>query len=123
MTSNAITRIPPQQLEADIEAYLALKGLDAYTPHNPRHTLGAVGEALDHLRSLDEAVIHAQNGVAAARDAQQAGQRDFHALILGVKDEVRVLYGSDSDQLAALGLKKKSERKRPLRPRKQSTAA
>ena len=34
---------------------------------------------------------------------------------LGVKDQVIAQYGPDSDQVAALGLKKKSNRKAPTR--------
>jgi acetyl/propionyl-CoA carboxylase alpha subunit len=37
---------------------------------------------------------------------------------MGVKDEAVVLFGPDSDQIAALGMKKKSERSRPKRSAK-----
>lgn len=42
-------------------------------------------------------------------------QWNFHDLILGVKSQVKTLYGPDSDEVASLGLKKKFERK--TRPR------
>jgi hypothetical protein len=73
------------------------------------------------LRVAQEAEIHAQNVAAAARDALVALQWNFHDLILGVKSQVKALYGPDSDEVAALGLKKKSERK--ARPRANRAAA
>ena len=47
----------------------------------------------------------------------------FHRIILGVKDEATVIYGADSDQIAALGLKKKSERNRPRRVTKPAVSS
>ena len=58
---------------------------------------------------------HAHNTLAAARDALLTAQRDFHEIILGAKNEVRALFGPDSDQVASQGLKKKSERSKPKR--------
>ena len=92
MASAANPRIAPQQIEADIETYLALKVIDNYTPHNARYALPS-----------------------AARDALLTAQRDFHEIILGAKNEARALFGPDSDQVASLGLKKKSERSKPKR--------
>lgn len=123
MSSPASSRQSPQQIEADIDTYMALKGIGNYTPHNPRYATTAASDALAQLRAADEAAIHAQNTLAAARDALLAAQQNFHEIILGVKNEVRVLFGPDSDQLAALGLKKKSERSKPKRVSKSTTAA
>lgn len=123
MSSATTSRLSPQQIEADIDTYIALKGIDNYTPHNPRYALATASEALVQLRAADEAAIHAQNTLAAARDALLAAQQNFHEIILGVKNEVRVLFGPDSDQLAALGLKKKSDRSKPKRATKSTTEA
>lgn len=106
MSSPASSRLSPQQIEANVDTYLALKDICNYTPHNPRYATSAAGDALAQLRAADEAAIHAQNTLAAARDALLAAQQNFHEIILGVKNEVRVLFGPDSDQLAAIGLKK-----------------
>jgi hypothetical protein len=121
MASTANPRIAPQQIEADIETYLALKVIDNYTPHNARYTLPSAADALARLRAVEEAAIHAHNTLAAARDALLTAQRDFHEIILGAKNEVRALFGPDSDQVASLGLKKKSERSKPKRGAKVTT--
>lgn len=123
MSSPATSRLSPQQIDADIDTYMALKGIGNYTPHNPRYALPTASDALAQLRAADEAAIQAQNTLAAARDALLSAQQNFHEIILGVKNEVRVLFGPDSDQLAALGLKKKSDRSKPKRAIKTTTAA
>ena len=52
-----------------------------------------------------------RRAVTVPRDALVATQWDFHNLILSVKDQAKALFGPDSDEVAALGLKKKSERR------------
>jgi len=102
-------------LQADDEAFVAFQAIAGYNPANPAYRLEAVA-AHNELR--------AQNTLAAARDAAIAAiaaQWEFHNLMLGVKDQVIAQYGADSDQVASLGLKKKSERKARVRAGKNST--
>lgn len=49
----------------------------------------------------------------AAIDAARLAQWEFHNPVLAMKEVVCGQYGSDSDQAQAIGLKKKSNRKRP----------
>jgi hypothetical protein len=49
----------------------------------------------------------------AARDSANSAEWTFHNLVLGAKDQVIAQYVEDSDQVQAIGLKKKSEYKRP----------
>ena len=111
MANTLKNRMPAQNLQADIDTYLALKAINGYKPYDNAYALEAVGALHEQLRIAQEAELHAQNAAAAARDALVALQWNFHDLILGVKSQVKALYGPDSDEVAALGLKKKSERK------------
>ena len=111
MANTLKNRMPAQNLQADIDTYLALKAINGYKPYDNAYALEAVGALHEQLRIAQEAELHAQNAAAAARDALVAIQWNFHDLILGVKSQVKALYGADSDEVAALGLKKKSERK------------
>lgn len=118
------TRIPPQTVQADIDAFVGLKGIIGYTPVNQDYSLDAVSRLHDALRKAQETEIHTQNAHAAARDAMDAIERDFHDAILGVKSQVKAQFGPDSDQVAALGLKKKSDRRRsPTRAGKEQAGA
>ena len=115
MTTGAPPRISTLQLKNDIELIRALSGINGYTPHNPAYTLEAAMVALEQLDQSETAVILAENALAAARSAVLTDRNAVHKIALGVKDETIVLFGPDSDQIAALGMKKKSDRSRPKR--------
>ncbi|GLT24282.1 hypothetical protein GCM10007933_37580 [Zoogloea oryzae] len=111
-------RIPQPILDADIETLRALSGIDGYTPHNPAYSLESAMAALQRMSEFETALIHAENAVAAARSALLNERSTVHKIALGAKDEAIVLFGPDSDQIVALGMKKKSDRNRPKRAAK-----
>ncbi|WP_298624699.1 hypothetical protein [uncultured Zoogloea sp.] len=111
-------RIPQSILDADIETLRALSGIDGYTPHNPAYSLESAMAALQRMSEFETALIHAENAVAAARSALLNERSTVHKIALGAKDEAIVLFGPDSDQIVALGMKKKSDRNRPKRAAK-----
>lgn len=111
-------RIPQPILDADIETLRALSGIDGYTPHNPAYSLESAMAALQRMSEFETALIHAENAVAAARSALLNERSTVHKIALGAKDEAIVLFGPDSDQIVALGMKKKSDRNRPRRAAK-----
>ena len=113
--SNALQRIPQPTLDADIETLRALGGLDDYTPRHAEYSLAAAEAVLARLDKITTAVLHAENTLAALRSEALAVRMEVHKTALGVKDEAMVIYGPDSNQIAALGLKKRSERSKPKR--------
>ncbi len=65
--------------------------------------------------------IFAQNlALYCLRIDSAAAEWRFHEVMLGAKDQVIAQYGVNSDQVQALGLKKKSERKRPVQAAKSA---
>ena len=121
MARNLNIRIQAQVLQADEDAFLALKVIADYKPANPAYNVEALAMKYQAMRAAEEAELHAQHALSAARDAAVIAQWEYHDLILGVKDQIVAQYGPDSDQLASLGLKKKSERRPPARLSKPST--
>ena len=115
--------VPASVLRADEDAYFGLKTITGYKPPNDGYSLEAVTSAYEAYRTHREAEAIAAKALAAARDALVVAEKDFHAIIVGVKNETRVIYGLDSDQVAALGLKKTSERAKPTRTQKTPPAA
>jgi len=115
MAKNQNRRIEAQVLQADEDALLALKAISDYQPINAAYSLAALTAKHEAMSATQEAELNAQNALAAARDAAVAAQWEYHNTVLGVKVQVAAQYGQDSDQLASLGLKKKSERKAPVR--------
>ena len=121
--SNALQRIPQPTLDADIETLRALGGLDDYTPRHAEYSLAAAEAVLARLDKITTAVLHAENTLAALRSEALAVRMEVHKTALGVKDEAMVIYGPDSNQIAALGLKKRSERSKPKRQPKAAASA
>lgn len=114
------TRVTAQEADADIESYLALKAIPGYTPHNDAHSIAAATAAFNELRAAEEDVLLAENALAAARDAVMDGRRALRNVIIGAKNEVRVIYGLNSNELASLGIKKKSDYARHSIPAKKT---
>ncbi len=59
----------------------------------------------------------------AAVDAARLAKWEFHNAVLAMKEVVRGQYGSDSDQAQAIGLKKKSNCKRPTHKKSVAVAS
>ncbi|MDZ4720028.1 MAG: hypothetical protein SH847_16375 [Roseiflexaceae bacterium] len=117
------TPLAPDTLDADRAALLALRDLTDYTAVNPLYateSLISLAQAMD--RAL-QATQRARKALAAARDAEIAATREFHNAIIGAKAAVIAQYGNDSPAVQAIGLKKKSERKRPSRRIARGTEA
>ena len=111
-------RMKPDILKADQAAQVTLAGMADYKPANAAFSLANVAGALTAMQAAQQAEIRAQAALDAARDAAAAAEWRFHEAVLGAKDQVIAQYGVSSDQVQALGLKKKSEHKRPVRAAK-----
>lgn len=115
MAHNQTIPVRRAVLQSDLNAHLTIQALADYQPANPAYSKEALQARHDALQAASEAELQAQNALAAARDASVAAEWEFHNLMLGIKDQVIAQYGADSDQVQSLGLKKKSEHKRPAR--------
>ena len=82
-----------------------------YDPRMPRYSVKSAQEALATLVQKQSAEAQAEAARAEAAEAEV----NFHDIVVGAKEQVRAQYGSDSNEVQAPGLKKKSERKRPIR--------
>jgi hypothetical protein len=113
MAKKQTVRIRPSILQGDLDAYTILKSLADYVPANPAYTQQAALSVVETLKNAQTAELNAYNALATARDNAAAAEWEFHNFMLGVKEQVIARYGSNSNQVQALGLKKKSERKTP----------
>src|SRR2546423_2320758 len=115
MAKNQTRRVLSAQLAADREAFDALQGIENYAPANPVYTTEAIKTLRDRLDEAQREATQAQAEADAKRDAETAAAWDFHNAMLGAKVQVEAQFGSNSDQVASVGLKKKSEYKSPTR--------
>jgi hypothetical protein len=120
MSATESRRIYPAILKADQAAQVTLAAMTDYKPANAAFSLANIASALTAMQAAQQAEIRAQAALDTARDAAAAAEWRFHEAMLGAKDQVVAQYGVSSDQVQALGLKKKSERKKPARPAKSA---
>ena len=118
MASDETKRLKPKLLTADEDSYEAWQAIANYRPNNADYAADLVKTHYQALQALQAAETQAEAAYKAARDNAVKGEWDFHNLMLGVKDQVASQFGRDSNELQALGLKKKSERKAPTRKSK-----
>ena len=115
MAKNQTRRILSAQLAADREAFDALQGIDGYAPANPAYTTEKIKALHDRVDEAQREATQAQAEADAKRAAVTAAEWEFHNAMLGTKVQVDAQFGSNSDQVASLGMKKKSEYKSPTR--------
>ena len=123
MSTNQNVRVRPDTLQADQAAYNALQTIANYKSVNARYSQESIANDFETMQAKRQAEANAQLALAAARDDAAAAEWQFHNSMLGVKDQVIALFGDDSNEAQALGLVKKSERKRPARAAKKAASA
>lgn len=115
MAKNETVRRSPTLMREDTQAYTALLALEDYQPANPAFSKETMTQLYQVMLDAAEVEVNAANAMASARDTVVGAEWDFHNAMLGVKAQVMAQYGHDSDEVQSLGLKKKSEHKRPTR--------
>jgi hypothetical protein len=117
MSSAPSQPVRAEILRADVAALNNIEALSDYQPNNANFTREQLAAIKAELDRAETERIRAKGACQAAVDNYRAATWAFHAAILGAKDQVRAQYGDDSNEVQAVGLKKKSERKAPGRKR------
>jgi hypothetical protein len=122
-TQNTNRRLSPQNLNQDIDAYSGFKTITTYSTKRSNATPEALQQAYQTMIAQQQAETEKLAFYRAAADAARLAEWEFHNAVLAMKEVVRGQFGSDSDEAQAVGLKKKSDRKRPARPKVTSTVS
>ncbi len=88
-------------------AYVTLK--PNYVPVNKDVELNKVETIHSNMLAAQEQRMLLENQLKAQTDKCAIAEHAFHDAMLEVKAQVKALYGSDSDELNSLGIKKKSD--------------
>jgi hypothetical protein len=116
MAKDQNKRIKPNILKQDKEVVAGIAGLSpVYAPANTNYSLTNLQAGQAAMVSAQNTEVQKKGDWEAARDAANLKEWAFHNMILEAKKQVGAQYGSDSDQLQSIGLKKKSEYKKPAR--------
>jgi hypothetical protein len=111
MSKTARKRIPLDVLRADEDALFGLRTIEGYQPPNENFTLPVINAAYKRYKDTQEAEARLEKALAAARDESIDAEHAFHDGVGGSKKQVVAIYGEDSNEVVAVGLKKKSDRK------------
>ena len=109
--------VPKATIEKDRAALVALKKLKGYAPSNVALSVEALNALEADLRAAEENELLSTNALGAYRDARTTAGWALHNRLLNVKALVSGDYGPNSDEVQALGLKKKSDYRRRTRSR------
>lgn len=108
-------RLRPQLIGQDIDSLHGLQTVSTYETTRADATVTNLQQAYQAMLTAQQTETEKLTIYRAAADAARLAEWEFHNAILAMKEAVRGQYGSDSEQAQAVGLKKKSERKRPSR--------
>ncbi len=120
-STNSNRKITPQLLQQDIDALNGLGSIRTYATSRPEATPEALQSAYQALQLRRQAEKECLALYQASVDAARTAEWEFHDAILAMKEVVRGQFGSDSNEARAIGLKKKSDRKRPARTKTSTT--
>lgn len=116
MTSQDTSRrLTPATLHQDIDAYNGLQTIPDYSTTRAEATPDNIKTAYENMLAKQREEREKEIMFRAALDATRLAEWEFHNSILAMKEVVKGQFGSDSDAAAAVGFKKKSERKRPTK--------
>ncbi|MEH2158517.1 hypothetical protein [Nostoc sp.] len=114
-TQDTTRRLRPQLISEDVNSWHGLQTIATYETTRADASAAKLQQAYQAMLAQQQAETEKLALYRAAADAARLAEWEFHNAVLGMKEVVRGQYGLDSDQAQAVGLKKKSEYKRPSR--------
>jgi hypothetical protein len=115
-------RLPPQAINQDVTSWHGLQTINTYDTTRADASVAKLQQTYQAMLTQKQAETEKLTLYRAAADAARLAEWEFHNAVLAMKEVIRGQYGSDSDQAQAVGLKKKSERKRPNRKKSVAIA-
>ncbi|MBD2608062.1 hypothetical protein H6G81_26980 [Scytonema hofmannii FACHB-248] len=122
-TPDRTRRLSPHLISQDIDSLHGLQTVTSYDTPRTDASRTKLQEAYQAMLTHQQAETEKLTLYRAAADAARLAEWEFHNAVLAMKEVVRGQYGTDSDEAQAVGLKKKSERKRPIRKKLEAIAS
>ncbi|MBG1268615.1 hypothetical protein [Nostoc sp. WHI] len=108
-------RLRPQVISENVTSWHGLQTIAIYETTRADASATKLQQTYQVMLAQQQAETEKLTLYRAAADAARLAEWEFHNAVLAMKEVVRGQYGSDSDQAQAVGLKKKSDHKRPSR--------
>jgi hypothetical protein len=113
MADKKTKQLSPKVLQEDLDAYAGMLSLTGFAPANAAFG-AAEGQTLKAAMEASQTkAVQSQAKADADRDKKVADEWAFHDWARNMRIQVKAQYGENSDEVAAVGLKKKSEYKNP----------
>ncbi len=119
-TQNTSRRLTPQIIAQNVDSLNGLKAIPNYSTPRSGASLETLEQAYQVMLAQQQTETKQLALYRAAADAARLAEWEFHNTIIAMKEVIRGQFGSDSDEAQAVGLKKKSDRKRPTRQKATS---
>ncbi len=100
-------------LAKDRKSLAAVKALPVYVSCLPEFEVPQLEAAEAALKTAEENFVRVNAAWDTARDVLAAAKRAFHDVMVGARTQVVAKFGENSAEVQNVGLKRKSERKRP----------
>ncbi|MBH8551525.1 hypothetical protein I8751_03855 [Nostocaceae cyanobacterium CENA357] len=114
-SQNTTNRLRPKLINQDVDSFHGLQTVSTYNTTRADASVTKLQDVYQAMLIAQQIETEKLALYRAAADTARLAEWDFHNAVLAMKEVVRGQYGSDSDQAQAVGLKKKSDRKRPSR--------
>jgi hypothetical protein len=111
-------RLRTSVLEKDIYTLDAIQGIGGYTSAKQEFTVSGLLAKQQKMQDTRRIETQKKGELQSARDNAVKEEYAFHEAILTARDQIRAQFGADSDEYQSIGMKKKSERKRPTKKAK-----
>ena len=113
MATDKSRKLSAKVVASDKNTFVNLKAISNYAPANKNFEVATGTAAASEMLTKQDLATQANSAAKTARDNARDSEWNFHEFILGAKSQVAAQFGDDSNEYQSLGLKKKSERKRP----------
>ena len=112
---NTSRRLAAQSLSQDVDSLNGFNTIQSYSTQRQEATPLALQQTYQAMLASQQAETEKLALYRAAADAARLAEWEFHNAVLAMKEVVRGQFGADSNEAQSVGLKKKSDRKRPTR--------
>ncbi len=120
MAKDETKRLSPAKLASNDNAFAALQKVSGYKPSNDAYKMDTGTTLATSMKSARDTEAQAIAALKTARDNAASAEWAMHNYVLGAKDQIAAQFGKSSNEFQSMGMKKKSEYKKPVKKAKGS---
>ena len=115
MAEKNTRQLSPKELQDDLDSFAGMLGVEGYTPANSDYTMAKGQAILEEMQESETKEVQAYATWQGSRDTKVVKQWAFRDFVRNAKIQFKAQFGEDSNEIQTVGLKKKSEYKKPSR--------